>query len=89
MIVLGIDYGTKRIGIAIGDTETKVSVPFSVVNSLKEVIEIINNENIELVIVGMPLRAQGGKSEIGNKVEKFISKSSYKEFAFIVHEKEI
>ncbi len=27
MKVLGIDYGTKRIGVAIGDMETKVAVP--------------------------------------------------------------
>ena len=72
MRVLGIDYGTKRIGIAIGDTETKVSTPFSVVNSWEEVEKIINSEKIELAVVGMPYRMDGSPSEIGEKVKEFI-----------------
>lgn len=73
MRVLGIDYGTKRIGIAIGDNETKMAVPFCVADSLDSVIKIINDEKVELVVVGMPLRTEGGQSEMGKQIEEFIN----------------
>lgn len=78
MRVLGIDYGTKRIGVAIGDMETKVAVPLRVIEGLgarDQVLgigRIVKEEEIGLIVVGLPLRAEGGKSTTQKKVEKFI-----------------
>ena len=78
MKVLGIDYGTKRIGVAIGDMETKVAVPLRLleIKDLRLVIEeiekIAKEEEVGLIVVGLPLRAEGGKSATQKKVEKFI-----------------
>lgn len=72
MRILGIDYGTKRVGVAIGDLETKVAVPFIVIEVLgvKDqvlgVVRIIKDEGIKLVVIG-----QGGKGLIEKKVQKF------------------
>lgn len=72
MRVLGIDYGTKRIGLAIGDTETRIAVPLVVVESsslqstVYSIEEIVKKESVELVVMG-----QGGSGPMENKVRRF------------------
>jgi len=60
MRLLAIDYGTKRIGLAIGDTTDNVAAPYgmienegksSVVAALKK---IYKEEGIDKIIIGMP-----------------------------------
>lgn len=88
MRVLGIDYGTKRIGVAIGDTDTKMAVPFAVVEELgirnpsnsagrqeleiARIARIVKDEDVELIVVGMPTNVDGSQSEVGMKVDKFV-----------------
>ncbi len=69
---LGIDWGTKRIGLALGDSETKISTPFKVVNDLMQVIKIIKEEDIDEIIIGDPLSMGNNKGEMSNKVNNFI-----------------
>ncbi len=72
MRVLGIDYGTKRMGVAIGDTEARVAVPFTVLEGIRSkeqvvsMVGIIRKEKVELVVMG-----QGGKGPIEKKVQAF------------------
>jgi putative Holliday junction resolvase len=53
---LGIDFGSKRIGLAISDDTASVAFPYkTVLNTPKafdEIIEIINFEHIAKVIIG-------------------------------------
>lgn len=73
MRLLGIDYGTKRVGVAIGDSEGRVAVPFEIIENanldavLKKIQAIIEKEKIELVVVG-----QGGKGSMEEKVQEFV-----------------
>ncbi|PIS14596.1 Holliday junction resolvase RuvX [Candidatus Shapirobacteria bacterium CG09_land_8_20_14_0_10_39_12] len=62
MKILGIDYGKRKIGAAIGDTETKLVEPLTALIDFKT---IINNQMIKKVIIGNP----GGK--IGEEIERF------------------
>lgn len=80
MRVLGIDYGTKRIGVAIGDTDTKTAVPLLVLDAssqkleaINQIEEIIRKEEIGLVVVGMPTNMDSSQSETGYKVDKFVA----------------
>lgn len=80
MRIFGIDYGTKRIGLAIGDMETRVAVPLCVIEGLgardqglEKIEKIVKDEQISLIVVGLPVRTDGGKSETQKKVEKFIA----------------
>ncbi len=67
MALLGIDYGAKKIGLAKADTQTGLALPLMVLvnNSPKEVLEKINQlcrqENIEKIIVGVPISLQAEK----------------------------
>jgi putative Holliday junction resolvase len=56
---LGIDWGEKRIGLALGDSEIKMAVPFKVVNNLEEILAIIDSEEIDKIIIGQPLKLSG------------------------------
>ena len=64
MKLLGIDYGDKRIGLAIGDSTTKIAVPFLILENenkkqvLTELQKVIKEENVEQIVVGFPYTAK-------------------------------
>ena len=56
MRLLGIDYGSKRIGIALSDEGGQFAMPLITINNsknqLKEVIEIAKKNNIKEIVLG-------------------------------------
>jgi putative Holliday junction resolvase len=62
---LGIDWGTKRIGLALADEETSLALPYKTVSDLKEVLFEIINEYIDIVVLGSPKKMSG--EEANNK----------------------
>ncbi len=73
MRYLGVDYGTKRIGLALASDDTQ-PVPFTTVKNIDEVKRIVQEEQIDAVIVGRP-RAMGNTdrgTDIEKEVEKFV-----------------
>jgi putative Holliday junction resolvase len=60
MRVLGIDYGSKRVGLALGDTESKLASPWGVIPNegfdrlTDRISEIIDRDEAERIIVGIP-----------------------------------
>jgi len=56
---LGIDWGEKRIGLAMADSETKLAIPFKVVSNLNELIKIIIAEEINYLVIGYPRKMNG------------------------------
>lgn len=59
MRLLGIDYGRKKIGLALGDTESKIAVPLEVIYAEGEVallklLKLIQDEGIEKIVIGIP-----------------------------------
>jgi len=67
MRYLGIDWGEKRIGLSLGDDETRIASPLIVVKNLEEVCRIIKNEGVEAVVVGRPLSIINYRLSIANK----------------------
>jgi len=60
MRILGIDYGTKKIGLAFGDSDVGVAVPLDVVpNAGQQTIDVfakkIQVDDIDAIVVGVPL----------------------------------
>ena len=68
--ILGIDLGTKKIGIAISDGNQKIATPFKtlektkLVKLIEEIKSIINDNDIRGIIIGNPINMDGsyGKS---------------------------
>lgn len=70
-----MDLGDKRIGLAISDAEGKLAGPLKTIKrgsrDIEEVLKIISQENIELIVVGLPLNMDGSLGEEGKKAQKF------------------
>lgn len=75
--LLGIDFGTQRIGLAICDTEQKMSGPLATYVrrspdlDAKYFRELIQQEKIAGVVIGMPLHLSGRDSQKSKEVEQF------------------
>ncbi len=63
---LGIDYGSKRIGLALGDDQTKLARPLETVTVdhgyWDKLRELILRENVSELVVGLPRTLDGGES---------------------------
>jgi putative Holliday junction resolvase len=53
---LGIDWGGARIGLALGNAETKIASPFATVASLEDIQKVIGEEGIERLVIGQPVQ---------------------------------
>lgn len=76
-MILGIDYGGKRTGLALGDTVTKIATPMDTFTStgdelVSELMDLIEMEDISKVVVGLPLNENGEETEQSKKVEEFV-----------------
>jgi len=79
MRLLGIDYGTKKIGIALGDTESNLASPWMVLenkghgDAIKQIKLICEREGVERVVLGMPhaLRDPQAVNDQLRSVERF------------------
>ncbi len=73
--MLAIDYGTKRIGLALTDPLITFSYPFKTIpndkNLRKELSKIITEKNIDRIILGFPLSEAGEVEKITQIVLKF------------------
>lgn len=92
MKILGIDYGTKRIGIAISDENEIIAIPKEVVkndnNLVNHVVKILEEENITELVIGESLDQEGNPNVLLKDIEKFISDVLEKVDINIFREKE-
>jgi len=76
MKYLGIDYGSKRIGIAISDESGMFAFPKQIVssgeNALREIIELVAVEKIGKIIVGNSLDLKGARNLIMEDIDAFV-----------------
>ncbi len=74
---IAIDYGSRRTGIAIGDTESRMAAPFERFENLSEpelltaIAALIQREGIQLIICGLPLNENGSAGPQAMLTEKF------------------
>lgn len=54
IIYLGIDWGASKIGLAIGDSQTKLALPYGRAANWSAVEKIIQREKIDQLIIGWP-----------------------------------
>lgn len=77
MRILGLDYGEKRIGVAICDELgfTAQGLPTIIRKTKKHDLEIlanlIKNYNVEKIVIGYPLRLDGSEGVQCEKVNRF------------------
>ena len=75
MIYLGIDYGEKRIGLAKAESETKIATPLRTIkneeNILDELKSILEEEEIEEIILGIPVSFDGQENKFAAGIREF------------------
>ena len=80
MQIVAFDFGTKKIGVAVGQTETFTSSPLQIIyndrekTNWNEISILIKEWNPDLILVGKPLNMDGTESDIMKKVDKFLNK---------------
>lgn len=75
MRFLGIDYGEKRVGIAISDEEGKFAFPLAVLENNKKILaeikKIVQKEKVEKIIFGLPLDLKNRPTDSTKPAENF------------------
>lgn len=77
MRALGIDFGTKRIGLAISDPEGRTAVPLTTLerkdnrSALREIAAIVRREGVERLVVGEPVGLDGSRGEAAERARQF------------------
>ena len=71
--ILGIDYGTRRMGAAISDPGRSIASPLEVYERRTPALDeahyrrLIEEEGIERIVIGLPLHTGGGESAISTQ----------------------
>ena len=77
--ILAIDYGDVRIGLAMSDLMQIIAKPYKTIKNTDrneifiQLENIIEENNIGKIIVGLPITLKGGHSEQTNKVLSFVN----------------
>lgn len=69
---LGIDWGEKRIGLALGDSELKLATPYKVVAHINEIKAVVKKEKIVRIILGKPVKMAGYTKELAPAFVEFV-----------------
>ena len=77
--ILGIDYGEVRVGLSLSDLTQTIAQPFKTImykntnNLLYQLKEIIVENEVEKLVVGIPYNMKGEDTKQTLKVKEFIS----------------
>ncbi len=87
MRIMGLDYGAKRLGVAVSDENARMAFPRDILMNdshvFREIGNIIKTEEVQKIVIGDP-----GDNQIKGEVEEF-SKKIEKEFGLpVIMEKE-
>lgn len=77
MRYLGIDYGTKRVGVAVSDEGGTLAFPYAIVPNNRELVEemrkICARENVGTIVVGESVDYKGEPNVIMEKIKPFVT----------------
>lgn len=73
--IMGIDYGSKRIGIAISDPLNIIAQGVGVIENnnkkFDEIEKLVAENNVNKIVVGLPLELKGQKGQSARDAEQF------------------
>ena len=78
MKVLALDYGSARTGVAVSDPTGTLARPLCVVEraagdaGLAELARLVREEEVDRVVVGLPLTLRGTRGEQAAETERFV-----------------
>ena len=73
---LALDVGSRRIGLAMADSQVKIAVPFGWLknneNIVQEITELVLRHDIDTIVVGYPRNQSGEPTKQTEFVEEFV-----------------
>lgn len=68
MVYLGIDYGSKRIGLALGNAQTRIAAPLETLDASRpdyweRLGYLIRQHDVTELVVGLPRGLEGGETD--------------------------
>lgn len=75
--VMGFDYGTRKIGVAVGETLTRVARPLCDVAvranrpDWDRILSLLEDYRIDVCVVGLPLNMDGSRQPLSDLAEAF------------------
>jgi putative Holliday junction resolvase len=76
--VMALDYGSARTGVAVSDPTGTLARPLGVVeragteSGLAELARLVREEEVERVVVGLPLTMRGTRGEQAAETDRFV-----------------
>ena len=64
--LIGIDYGVKRIGVAVSDLMHLTATPLKIVSSMKELEKELDGRNVAGFVIGLPKQMNGEEGTQAN-----------------------
>jgi putative Holliday junction resolvase len=80
MRFMGLDFGDKRIGIAVSDDQGQIAMPKDTlqrsgkVKYIERLAELADQENVGEILVGMPVSMDGSHGPQAQKVMQFVQR---------------
>jgi putative Holliday junction resolvase len=72
---LAIDYGDRRIGLALSDAGGKIATPLKVLqagaNPIADIATLVESEAVDRIVIGFPLNMDGSRGPAAKKVTAF------------------
>jgi putative pre-16S rRNA nuclease len=75
--ILALDYGRKKIGIALADCQARIAEPFSTMErinrneDMRRLREFARDHQVKKIVVGLPLRLDGTPGEMAEEAMRF------------------
>jgi putative Holliday junction resolvase len=79
MRILALDYGTKRVGVAVSDTLKMIAQPLEYLDAVpfpalvEHLRRIIKEQEVELIVIGMPRNMDGTYGDSAARVREFVA----------------
>ena len=76
MAILAVDYGKVRVGLALSDTSNTIASPLKVIevrsprDGARQISELLQELNVDLIVVGLPLLLTGHEGEAAESARK-------------------
>jgi putative pre-16S rRNA nuclease len=75
--ILSLDYGRKRIGLALADSQARIAQPHDTLErvnrneDIRRLREFARDHHVKQIIVGLPLRLDGTPGEMADEAARF------------------
>lgn len=72
--LIGIDYGSVRIGVAVSDKERNLAYAFKIISKLNELDDIVRSRDAGGFVIGMPYQTDGEEGSTASQVRLFAAR---------------